>query len=316
MPALPISIILPVNNASRYIIHAIDCVLNQSMRDFELIIVDDGSTDKTGLICDEYAVKDSRVKVFHKPNGGVASARQLGIEQATGIYSIHFDADDYAAPEMLAEMYNTAVETDADVVIADFNVRFSEKNIVRFDQKIRSDKSSDVLIDILEGKVFGALWHKLIRTSLYRDMGICFEPGINYCEDVLVDAKFFKDDAVKVVHHNGAYYTYCRDNPESLTVNYDATKFAERLKFFQILCGLLKDDKFMHALESEAWDIKMEAYGNGLLKLKDFDRIYPDTLRFIRYARARKLIRVKLMAYNLLHRIIKITPEAERGRVA
>lgn len=296
---------MPAFNAARHISRAIDSVLAQTFHNFELIIVDDGSTDGTANICEEYAAKDTRVKVFHKPNGGVASARQFGIEQATGRFSLHFDADDYAAPEMLEEMYNTAVETDADVVIADFYVRFSENKIIRFKQKLLSDKSSDVVIGILTGKLFGALWNKLIKTRVFHDKGVFFEPGINYCEDNLVIAKLCKEDDIKIVNCEGVFYTYCRDIPESFTINYDTNKFELRCRYFKEICKVLSDERFTHALEADAWDIKMEAYNHGYLKLKDFDKIYPDSLRFIRYSRASKLTRIKLMYWHIVHKIFR-----------
>ena len=90
-----ISVIVPVYNTAKYLHRCLDSILQQSFKDFEVLLVDDGSTDNSGEICDEYAAKDSRVRVFHKENGGVASAREIGIENAVGLYSIHVDSDDW-----------------------------------------------------------------------------------------------------------------------------------------------------------------------------------------------------------------------------
>ena len=99
-----------------------DSILGQTFADFELLLVDDGSPDGSGAICDEYAARDGRVRVFHKANGGVSSARQCGLDAARGEYVIHADPDDWTEPEMLAALYAKAREEGADMVICDFFV--------------------------------------------------------------------------------------------------------------------------------------------------------------------------------------------------
>lgn len=117
-----ISIISPVYNAERYIVKCLDSILVQTFQDWELILVDDGSSDKSGVICDEYAARDSRVIVIHKENGGVGAARQTGLDAVTGEYVIHADPDDWVEPTMLQELYAKAVAEAADVVICDYYV--------------------------------------------------------------------------------------------------------------------------------------------------------------------------------------------------
>lgn len=115
-----ISIIVPVYKAEAYLHRCVDSILAQTFTDFELLLIDDGSPDKSGEICDEYAQKDSRVRVIHKENGGVSSARQRGLDESVGEYTIHADPDDWVEPGMLDELYNKAKEEDADMVICDF----------------------------------------------------------------------------------------------------------------------------------------------------------------------------------------------------
>ena len=103
-----VSVIVPVYNAERGIARCIESILNQSLRDIELILVDDGSSDRSGTICDEYAVKDARISVVHKANEGVAATRMVGINLAKGEYSIQVDADDWVEPTMLEELYQKA----------------------------------------------------------------------------------------------------------------------------------------------------------------------------------------------------------------
>ena len=98
-----VSIIVPVYKAEQWLHRCVDSILAQTMTDFELLLINDGSPDKSGEICDEYAAKDSRVRVFHKENGGVSSARQMGLDNVTGEYVIHCDPDDWIEPNMLIE---------------------------------------------------------------------------------------------------------------------------------------------------------------------------------------------------------------------
>jgi len=127
-----ISVIVPVYNATAYLERCVGSLLLQTLSDFEILLIDDGSNDGSAELCDDYARKDSRVKVYHKPNGGVASARQLGVNKASGDYSIHIDPDDWVLPTMLEELYGVAVKSEADMVICDFTVVDERESIVAF----------------------------------------------------------------------------------------------------------------------------------------------------------------------------------------
>ena len=157
-----ISIIVPIYNVEKFLPRCLDSLLAQTFPDFELLLIDDGSKDRSGDICDKYALKDQRIRVFHKENGGVASARQLGVDEARGEYSIHADGDDWVEPDMLQCFYDKAKETNADIVIADYYLQINNQQIYKL-QKMKSNNPIEVLKDILEDRVFGALWHKLIK---------------------------------------------------------------------------------------------------------------------------------------------------------
>ena len=115
-----VSVIVPVYNAEKYLHRCVNSLLGQSYSNFELLLIDDGSPDNSSNICDHYALKDSRIRVFHKDNGGVASARQCGLDNAVGEYIIHCDPDDWVEGDMLWELYNKARDENADLVICDF----------------------------------------------------------------------------------------------------------------------------------------------------------------------------------------------------
>lgn len=213
-----ISIIIPVYNTEKYLRRCLDSILAQTYKDFECILVDDGSTDDSGKICDEYAAKDNRFRVIHKENGGVATARQAGTEAAKGEYIIHADPDDWTEPEMLEQMYTKAKETDADVTICNFYSTNYKGEDTLFIQRPVSLEPHKVMQDIvLTHKLHGSLWNKLTKRACYIKYGLHFTPGINYCEDVLIWVQLFQHPKVKVAYLNKAFYHYFQGNSDSIT---------------------------------------------------------------------------------------------------
>lgn len=112
-----VSIIVPVYNAQQYIRRCVDSILNQEYTDFELLLIDDGSTDSSGEICDEYAQKDTRIRVVHKENSGVSDSRNLALDYATGKYIQFLDSDDWITPDATRLLVRSAEEYHCDMVI-------------------------------------------------------------------------------------------------------------------------------------------------------------------------------------------------------
>ena len=115
-----VSVVVPVYNVEKYLRECLDSIVNQTLKDIEIILVDDGSPDNCPQICDEYAAKDARIKVIHKPNGGYGSAVNRGIEEAIGEYIGIVESDDWIEPDMYEKLYNNAKESNSDVCICDF----------------------------------------------------------------------------------------------------------------------------------------------------------------------------------------------------
>ena len=129
MTAQPlVSVIVPVYNAESYLDRCMKSLLEQTLSNIEIILIDDGSSDGSGVICERYARQDSRISVFHQPNSGVAAARQRGVDMAQGLFSIHVDPDDWVELTMLEELYAKAVECQADMVICNFVAVYPKKN--------------------------------------------------------------------------------------------------------------------------------------------------------------------------------------------
>ena len=116
-----ISVIVPIYNIDRYVGICIESIIKQTYDNLEIILVDDGSTDKSPVICDLYATKDNRIKVIHKPNGGLVSARKAGVQNATGKFVGYVDGDDYVEPTFFESLYNAITRYDADVAISGYS---------------------------------------------------------------------------------------------------------------------------------------------------------------------------------------------------
>lgn len=129
-----VSVIVPVYNVEKLLQRCIDSILAQTFTDFELLLIDDGSKDKSGEICDEYAAKDSRIRVFHKQNGGVSTARNLGIDKAQGEWIYFVDSDDIVLPSALGT-FCSLIYSDSELVMAGFYTS-DENNTVREQRKM------------------------------------------------------------------------------------------------------------------------------------------------------------------------------------
>ena len=141
-----ISIIVPVYNVERYLVDCIESIRNQSLTDIEIILVDDGSLDNSGAICDDYALKDDRIKVIHKKNGGLSSARNAGLEVAIGEYIGFVDSDDWVDSEMYGFLYKNAVEKNAEIVACNIAKMGPDGQFENFDKG-----SKDILFSRTEG---------------------------------------------------------------------------------------------------------------------------------------------------------------------
>ena len=200
-----ISVIVPVYKAEAYLCRCVDSLLAQTFLDFEVLLVDDGSPDRSGEICDEYARKDRRVRVFHKENGGVSSARQCGMDHAQGEYTIHADPDDWVEPTMLEELYKKAKEEDADMVICDFYEERKNKTIYIRQQPSSLDHET-VLCELFQ-QLHGSCWNKLVRRACYKEFGVRFPEELSYREDLFTNA-CLTSHQIKVVYLPKGFYHY------------------------------------------------------------------------------------------------------------
>lgn len=209
-----ISIIIPIYNVCEYLEKCLDSVINQTYNNLEIILVDDGSSDGSEKICDKYALKDNRIKVIHKENGGVASARNEGVKHSTGAYIGWIDSDDFACPNMFERLYQLSQENDADIVVCGNYVNEINENDNK--SEIYTKKAKDIMPDVLLDNITSHLWNKLFKRELFND--IVF-PNISVAEDVAVVHKIF-EKADNVTFTNEKLYLYFRRRSNNLTNNY------------------------------------------------------------------------------------------------
>lgn len=187
-----ISVIMPVYNADDYIVEAIETVLSQTLEDFELICVDDGSTDKSVEIIKSFAKKDDRIKLFEMSHVGVSTARNKGLLKSQGEYIIFLDADDFYESTLLEKLYNTAKENNLDIVATDFDLYDNKKD--RFIKSPEEEHgniyaggtvaSKNEFPDFILQSTTGYVWNKLFRSAFIKEKEILFSPELYVFEDV------------------------------------------------------------------------------------------------------------------------------------
>lgn len=260
-----ISVIVPIYNAEKTLRKCVDSLLAQTFEDFEILLIDDGSPDQCGAICDEYAKQDSRVRVIHQENQGVSAARQCGMDNAQGEYTIHADPDDWVEPEMLEELYKKAKEDDADMVICDFY-----ENTYKGQKYIKQQPSSldrKIVQKELFTHLHGSCCNKLIRLDSFKKSGVRFPDGISFCEDLYVNAAILLFE-IRVSYLNKAFYHYVKNRLDSLSRRYDENSEKQNVALKGIFVNLMKDtdledfvnSKFSYAIVSKAFWGGREVY--------------------------------------------------------
>ena len=263
-----VSVIIPVYKAEKTLGRSLESLLSQTLTNFELLLIDDGSPDRCGEICDEYAAKDSRIRVFHKPNGGVASARQMGTDMAIGIYSIHCDPDDWIEPEMLEKMYLLAEKEDADVVMCDFMMH-APKGVYHKQQRPVSMQSEDILWEIIGPELQGSMCNRLVRHSLYKYFNIRYFEGINYCEDNLIWMQFYQHN-IKTCYIPEAFYHYEWSEDNHITKNQDFQTWQSLMNYHKTALRMMPS-KYAELIREMAIPCVVSGFIHHYLTVEDFE---------------------------------------------
>lgn len=199
-----VSVIIPVFNGEQFLDRCLSSITNQSYKDIEIIVINDGSTDNTKAICKNHSQNDQRIKVIHKDNEGVSTARNIGLDIATGDYIYFADADDYVLEEGIESLVNKAVESKADLIVAEYYVAYDTKK-----DKVSpatAKGANDFLCSILTGKNHSALWNKLFKTELFKS--IRFPTDISYMEDKVLVSRLLMTYKPKIEFLHSPVYLY------------------------------------------------------------------------------------------------------------
>lgn len=248
-----ITVIMPVYKVEKYVSKAIECILNQTFKNFEFIIVDDGTPDNSGKICDEYAQKDSRIQVIHQENAGAPAARNRAIDIAKGKYLYFMDSDDWAEPEMLQEMYDLAEKNEAELVVTGFYIETYYSDDEKYTQ-IQTEEPMDFLTQqsfrenaykLFDKNLLYSPWNKLYSAKYMSDNNLKFPQ--TWMDDFPFVLSFIRD-VKKVVFNPKPYYHFMRARAESETAKYKSTLYEKREEEHQWMLDLYK-----------YWDIKDDA---------------------------------------------------------
>lgn len=178
-----VSIIIPVYKVEKYLPHCVESILRQTYGDWELLLIDDGSPDRSGQICDEYAAKDAKIRVFHKKNGGVSSARNVGLDNAKGEWVMFVDADDWIEPQCIETCMKAVEKEHLDLV--QFNYRMVNDKGVNLPSKTKEIPAMESEKYIKQNSFNVCVWGALIARSIITANSIRFAEDINLAEDQL-----------------------------------------------------------------------------------------------------------------------------------
>ena len=235
-----ISIIVPVYNVEVYISDCIDSILNQTFKDFELLLIDDGSTDDSGNICDSYIVKDSRVKVIHTENQGVSKARNLGMKIAKGKYIMFCDSDDYVEKNWCESLYNNIINNKNSFIMSAFTVHNQRQDNEEIYRKcIEGDKTiitnKKEYFSYYKIKLIDNIWNKIYEKKIVMDNNLMFCETLSLGEDRIFNLDYLRCTKDRIIIINEPCYHYILREKTSLDYKYYPDMFSIYKKLNKIM---------------------------------------------------------------------------------
>ena len=276
-----ISIIVPVYNVEKYLSLCIDSILAQTLTDFELLLINDGSKDNSGIICDKYATIDSRIRVFHKENGGVSSARNVGIDNADGEWIAFVDADDWLDINMFQEMYDFAILTGTDAVYCDINMVFKDYGQV-YKAASFSENKTELMRNYI-ASVWTSLCNTLVKTDIFRRYNLKSPIHLTYCEDFWLSVRLFHY-ANKISYVAKPHYNYNRINESSKMHSLDLkTEQEERKAYLETIEFFEKEGVGELYKKEMSWRVLKSTHDSVLYhdRYNEFLSIYPESHKYI-----------------------------------
>lgn len=304
-----ISIIVPIYNVDKYLSRCIESILNQSFKEFELILVDDGSSDNSGEICDIYASKDDRVKVLHKENGGVSSARNVGVKASNGEYIGFVDPDDYIDKEIYYQLYKLCIDNDCDIAICRFNREINGKlqNIGSTEEIIELN-NIEAMNELFKGNLYRfSLCNKLFSKKCFNNVSF---PEGRIHEDLSSTYKLFANSK-KAIYIDYCGYVYVRRENSILTSTYNEKRLQAFIGWAEIIDFMSKNYSdvieqviatFIYwCVDSISYILEQVDNYNDIKKYLNTIRIY--TIKYYSYIKQNKILslkyKLKIIIFNL-----------------
>lgn len=268
-----VSIIVPVYNAEKYLKRCVDSILNQEYRDFELLLADDGSTDLSGAICDEYAVQDSRVHVIHKENTGVSDSRNVCMDMAQGTYLQFLDSDDWITPDATRLFVRMATEYDCDMVISDFyrvvGERVSHKGDIEEDGVLTREEFAAHMMENPADFYYGVIWNKLYRRDIIEKYHLRMDADISWCEDFMFNLEYILHAKNFYVLNTPIYY-YVKTKGSLVSQSAGITKTIKmKLMVFEVYNNFYKhvlDEADYEKKRLQVYRFLIDAAGDGTVR--------------------------------------------------
>ena len=237
-----ISIVIPIYNASKYLEKCINSVINQTYKNLEIILVNDGSIDNSLDICNDFKDKDNRIKVISKKNEGVSKTRNIGIDKCKGKYLMFLDSDDYIDEIYVEKMYTYLTKNNLSMVTSSMTLVDVNYNVLKVSSyKDKSDilQVKDIYKDIVNTSYFCPIWKNIIKVSLIKDNSIYFDDSLKFGEDLLFSFKIIQS-CEKIGYLSFPGYFYVQNNA-SITHN----------NSFDIVKKYVEDNKHVYSILNE-----------------------------------------------------------------
>lgn len=213
-----ISVVIPIFNVEKWLTDCLESIVNQSFNNLELILVNDGSTDNSGEICKIYSQKDNRIKILHKQNGGLSSARNAGIDAATGKYIVFIDPDDRISEDYFIKLFSIAEEHNCDAVVSGYTTVPNNNNIIpgyRLNTVMNGREFVLSAQSIHSNNDLCFVWRNMYKLKIIKDRNLRFNENVFIGEDVIFNLEYFLESK-RLIAIDSILYLYTINNPDSL----------------------------------------------------------------------------------------------------
>ena len=281
---IKVSVIIPAYQVEDYLIRSVSSVLKQTLQEIEIILVNDGSTDKTANLCDELAQMYPSIKVIHQENQGSSKAREVGLAQSTGEYILFLDADDWLDPKACETLYQKAVETEADMVMYQaFLKEGGRDHPLRIFFTSEDEINRDPIFCFLNAQLAPAVWAKFMKHTYLKGTGLNFPP-LSYSEDVIITLRLLlARPKITLLEEPLYYYYYQRPNSLVHVINEHCLEIFESLALVRLdlkAKGLYDQyrTQYLHFSELHLSPVRQKVKRNPRLK-ETFNQLYENWKR-------------------------------------